>query len=86
MWPISSALARSLTKSWSVRSRRHPPPTESDVQPPTKLAEAQEALQRAQKDRARVIGMRPQTEENVRKAKRLLAEDYLARRIRESYR
>jgi hypothetical protein len=56
------------------------------VQPPTKLAEAQEALQRAQKDRARVIGMRPQTEENVRKAKRLLAEDYLARRIRESYR
>lgn len=52
---------------------------------PTSLAEAQQALQRAQKDRARVIGMRPKTRENAREGKRLLAENHLAQRIRESY-
>lgn len=51
----------------------------------TSLDEAQQALQRAQKDRARVIGMRRKTEENAREGKRLLAENHLAQRIRESY-
>ncbi|HKN44485.1 MAG TPA: hypothetical protein VJW23_11220 [Propionibacteriaceae bacterium] len=51
----------------------------------TSLAEAQAALKRAQADHAKVIGMRPKTDENAEKAKRLLVENHLARRIRESY-
>ncbi|HKN43301.1 MAG TPA: hypothetical protein VJW23_05210 [Propionibacteriaceae bacterium] len=51
----------------------------------TNLNEAQEALKRAQEDRAKVIGMRPQTEQNAKDARKLLHENHLAARIRESW-
>lgn len=85
MWSINSERVRSLMRSWSKPSQRPQPPGASEVDGPTSLAEAQQALQRAQKDRVRVIGMRRKTEENAREGKRLLVENHLAQRIRESY-
>jgi len=52
---------------------------------PTSLTEAQEALKRALEGQAEAREMRPTTDKNVRDAKRLLTENHLARRIRESY-
>lgn len=89
MWPINSARGKSSTKSWLRRSRPPQPSKEPEVivirTAPTSLDAAQGALQRAQKGRADVRGMRAKTEDNVREAKRLLAENHLAQRIRESY-
>jgi len=67
------------------RSQPPQPPKGTDMHTGTSLAEAQAALKRAQADHAKVIGMRPKTDENAEKAKRLLVENHLARRIRESY-
>jgi hypothetical protein len=55
------------------------------VQPaPTSLADAQEALKRAQEGRGEVLAMRPKTRSNVRAARLLLAENHLAARVRAS--
>ena len=51
----------------------------------TDLSIAQQALQRAQQERAEVLGMRHKTDENARKAKRLLSENHFAERIRRSF-
>lgn len=53
-------------------------------EPPTSLTEARQALRRAQARKAGVRGMREKTTENARQAKVILAENQLARRIRES--
>ena len=73
---------------WSRRSRRshrRKLQGESDVTAGTDMAIAQEALQRAQQERAEVLGMRHKTNETARKAKWLLSENHFAERVRRSF-
>jgi hypothetical protein len=58
---------------------------ESDVTAGTDLAKAQQELQRAQRERAEVLRMRPKTDENARQARRLIAENNFANRIRGTF-
>ena len=51
----------------------------------TDLNAAQQALQRAQMERAQVLSMRRKTDENARKARGLLAENNFANRIRGTF-
>ena len=51
----------------------------------TDMAIAQEALQRAQQERAEVLGMRHKTNETARKARGLLVENHFAERVRRSF-
>ena len=51
----------------------------------TDLAKAQQELQRAQQERALVLGMRAKTDENARRARRLIAENNFANRIRGTF-
>ncbi len=73
---LSRRLRRSRTQSLQKKA---------EVIGGTDLAKAQQDLQRAQQERAEVLGMRPKTEENARRAQRLLAENHFAARIRGSF-
>jgi hypothetical protein len=52
---------------------------------PTTLTEAEQALRRAQRERDEVKALRPKTQENAARARRLLHENHLAERIRRSW-
>lgn len=52
---------------------------------PTTLADAQQALQRAQMDRGRVLLMRTKTRQVTQRAEEILAENHFADRIRKSW-
>ena len=58
---------------------------ESDMNAGTDLAKAQQELQRAQRERAEVQKMRPKTDENAWRARRLIAENNFANRIRGTF-
>jgi hypothetical protein len=73
-------LSRRLRRSRNLRVKK-----ESEVTAGTDMASAQQALQRAQRERAEVVGMRGKTEENARKAKDLLRKNHFAERIRRSF-
>lgn len=89
MWPISSERGRSLMKRWfgrldpcrTFKCRKGPQVNHA----PTDLKKAQEALQRAQAERAEVFKMRPRTRQIARRAEELLNENHLAERIRRSW-
>ena len=85
---INSGQGKLSMRLWSRRLRRfhrRKLQKESDVTAGTDLSIAQQALQRAQQERAEVLGMRHKTDENARKAKRLLSENHFAERIRRSF-
>lgn len=84
----SSERDRSSTRPLSRRLRRflrRQQQKESEVTAGTDLRTAQEALQRAQAERARVLAMRPKTEQNAREARKLVHENHFAERIRRSF-
>lgn len=88
MLSINLGLGRLSTKRLSRRSRHSRGrrlKREHDATAGTDLAKAQRDLQRAQRERAEVLGMRPKTEENARRARRLLVENNFAERIRGSF-
>jgi hypothetical protein len=60
------------------------PAKEPDVTPTT-ITEAEQALRRAQRERDAVKALRPKTQENAARARRLLQENHLAERIRRSW-
>ena len=67
------------------RSRTQQLQKKHEVPGGTDLAKAQQDLQRAQRERAEVLGMRPKTEENARRARRLLADNHFAERVRSTF-
>ena len=86
MWPTNSESGKSSTTWWSRLWQQHLPQKDPDVpNPALTTQDLQRKLQEAQEARREVFLMRKKTEENARRAHKLLQENHLARRIRESY-